>query len=149
MFPKLAMVVLLSLAGAPVWAAACKVEVDGTDQMTFSTTSIEVSKKSCPTFTVELRHSGVLPKNLMGHNWVLTRGSDMQGVLGDGMNAGLANGYLKSGDSRVIAHTRLLGGGESDSVTFDTAKLSGSDYVFFCSFPGHAAMMQGTLRLVD
>jgi azurin len=148
MFRKLAIVSLLSLATSPVWAADCKVEVDSTDQMTFSTTAIEISK-SCKTFTVDLKHSGALPKNVMGHNWVLTRASDMQGALDDGMTAGLDNDYLKAGDSRVIAHTKVIGAGETDSVTFDTAKLSGNDYVFFCSFPGHAAMMKGTVKRVD
>jgi azurin len=48
----------------------------------------------------------------------------------------------------VIATTKLLGGGESDSVTVDVAKLKAGDaYTFFCSFPGHSALMKGTLQL--
>jgi azurin len=66
------------------------------------------------------------------------------------MKAGLDNNYIKPGDDRVIAHTKVVGGGESDSVTFDVAKLkAGQDYMFFCSYPGHAALMKGTLKLVD
>ena len=46
--------------------------------------------------------------------------------------------------------TKVIGGGESDSVTFDVSKLAaGQDYTYFCSFPGHFAMMKGTLKLVD
>lgn len=61
------------------------------------------------------------------------------------MKAGMAGGFLKAGDDRVIAHTQVIGGGQSDTITFSTAKLSkGGDYVFFCSFPGHASMMKGT-----
>ena len=55
---------------------------------------------------------------------------------------------MKAGDARVIAATKLLGGGESDSVTFDVAKLkAGEAFSFFCTFPGHSALMKGTLQL--
>ena len=46
------------------------------------------------------------------------------------------------------AHTKIIGGGESDSVTFPVAKLAAADsYTFFCSFPGHSSIMKGTLKL--
>ncbi|MNR67194.1 Azurin [compost metagenome] len=57
---------------------------------------------------------------------------------------------MKKDDARVIAHTKVIGGGQSDSVTFDVSKLAaGTDYTYFCSFPGHFALMKGTLKLVD
>ncbi|MNG34643.1 Azurin [compost metagenome] len=72
----------------------------------------------------------------------------MQGVVTDGMAAGLDKNYVKDGDTRVIAHTKIIGSGEKDSVTFDVSKLKeGEQYMFFCSFPGHSAMMKGTLAL--
>jgi azurin len=81
---------------------------------------------------------------------VLTKDADKQGVATDGMGAGLAQDYVKAGDTRVIAHTKVIGGGESDSVTFDVSKLTpGEAYAYFCSFPGHWAMMKGTLKLSD
>jgi azurin len=139
----------LVFASGPLLAAECTVTVDSTDQMTFDTKDIAVSK-SCKTFTVKLTHSGSLPKNVMGHNWVLTKDADMRGVASDGMTAGLDADYLKAADSRIIAHTKMIGAGESDSVEFDVSKLSaGEPYTFFCSFPGHIAMMKGTLKLVD
>ena len=55
-----------------------------------------------------------------------------------------ATNYVKDGDARVIAHTKVVGGGEKDSVTFKTDVLeAGGDYDFFCSFPGHYAVMRG------
>ena len=58
--------------------------------------------------------------------------------------AGLDKEYVKPDDERVIAHTKMLGGGESDTVTFKTEALEvGGDYDFFCSYPGHAAVMKG------
>ncbi|MGI4836400.1 MAG: azurin [Janthinobacterium lividum] len=139
----------LSLFSADLLAAECAVTVDSTDTMMFDTKAIEVSK-SCKTFTVKLTHSGSLPKAVMGHNWVLAKESDAKGVASDGMSAGAESDYVKAGDARVIAHTKLIGAGESDSVTFDVAKLSaGEVYEFLCTFPGHIAMMKGSLKLVD
>ncbi|WP_286916679.1 azurin [Pseudomonas sp. UBA6276] len=80
----------------------------------------------------------------MGHNWVLTRAADYQPVAMAGMRTSMADSYLPKGDARVLAHTAVIGGGQSTSVTFSTAKLTkGGDYTFFCSFPGHFAMMKG------
>lgn len=145
MFRKLAAVSLLGLFSAPLLAAECSVDIQGNDQMQFSTNAISVDK-SCKTFTVNLSHPGSLPKNVMGHNWVLTTAADMQGVVTDGMAAGLDKNYVKDGDTRVIAHTKIIGSGEKDSVTFDVSKLKADEkYSFFCSFPGHISMMKGTV----
>ena len=147
MFAKIVAVSLLTLASGQLLAAECKVTVDSTDQMSFDTKAIEIDK-SCKTFTVELKHSGNLPKNVMGHNWVLTTEADMQPVATEGMAAGIDNNYLKKDDTRIIAHTKIIGAGEPDPVTFDVSKLKadGKD-MFFCSFPGHVAMMKGTVTL--
>ena len=147
MFAKLVAVSLLTLASGQLFAAECNVTVDSTDQMSFNTKEIVIDK-SCKTFTVNLEHSGSLPKNVMGHNWVLTTAANMQPVATDGMAAGIDKNYLKEGDDRIIAHTKLIGAGEKDSVTFDVSKLAvGTDYAFFCSFPGHISMMKGTVTL--
>ncbi|MBC2654845.1 azurin [Pseudomonas sp. MSSRFD41] len=147
MFAKLVAVSLLTLASSQLMAAECKVDVDSTDQMSFSTKEITIDK-SCKTFTVNLAHSGSLPKNVMGHNWVLSKTADMAGIAADGMAAGIDKNYLKEGDTRVIAHTKIIGAGEKDSVTFDVSKLTaGESYQFFCSFPGHNSMMKGAVIL--
>lgn len=147
MLAKITFAALLSAMSLPALAAQCDVTVDSNDAMQFSTKEIVVDK-SCKEFTVNLKHSGQLPKAAMGHNIVITKEADKQGVATDGMTAGLDKDYVKEGDDRVIAHTKVIGGGESTSVTFDASKLSASDnYVFFCSFPGHWAIMTGTVKL--
>ena len=147
MFAKLVAVSLLTLASSQLMAAECKVTVDSTDQMSFDTKDITIDK-SCKTFTVELKHSGNLPKNVMGHNWVLSKEADMQPIATDGLAAGIEKNYLKEGDARVIAHTKVIGAKETDSVTFDVSKLNAAEkYGFFCSFPGHISMMKGTVTL--
>ena len=147
MFAKLVAVSLLTLASSQLMAAECKVTVDSTDQMSFDTKDITIDK-SCKTFTVELKHSGSLPKNVMGHNWVLSKEADMQPIATDGLSAGIDKNYPKEGDARVIAHTKVIGAKETDSVTFDVSKLNAAEkYGFFCSFPGHISMMKGTVTL--
>ncbi|TVP47952.1 MAG: azurin [Halomonas sp.] len=146
---KFAVAALLTLSSMSVYAAECEIDVISTDQMTFETDAIEISK-SCDTFTVNLEHSGSQPVGSMGHNWVLAKESDVSDIAAEGIAAGLDNGYLPPEDDRVIAHTDMIGGGESSSTTFDVADLEeGEDYTFFCSFPGHSTMMRGSVTLVD
>ena len=147
MFSKVVAVSLLALASSQLMAAECKTTVDSTDQMSFNTKEIVIDK-SCKTFTVELTHSGSLPKNVMGHNLVISTEADMQPIATDGLAAGIDKNYLKDGDTRVIAHTKIIGAGEKDAVTFDVSKLKADEkYGFFCSFPGHISMMKGTITL--
>ncbi len=143
------LLLLALLAAAPTaWSAQpCAVEIHGTDQMTFDKAAISVPV-ACSSFTVTLTHPGAMPKQVMGHNWVLSTQADMQGVLDDGQKAGEMQDYIKPGDTRVIAHTRLIGGGEQGSVTFATKLLkAGTAYSFYCSFPFHSTLMKGTLTL--
>ena len=140
---------LLAAGGiaAPAMAADCAVTVEGNDQMQFNVKNIEVPK-SCKSYTVTLKHVGKMPKSSMGHNMVLTTTADATATAADGMKAGAAADYVKAGDTRVIAHTKVIGGGETTSMTIDVAKLkAGTDYTYFCSFPGHNSIMKGTLKL--
>ncbi len=149
MIRKLAAIALFSAMAIPGIAAAqqCEVTVNASDAMQFDVKEITIDK-SCKEFTVNLKHTGKLPVTAMGHNWVLTKDSDMQGVVTDALAAGAAQGYLKPDDARVIAHTKMLAGGESDTIKFDVTKLTaGAPYTFFCSFPGHSSIMKGTLTL--
>ncbi|HBW60981.1 MAG TPA: azurin [Comamonas kerstersii] len=140
---------LLAAGGiaAPAMAADCAITVEGNDQMQFNVKNIEVPK-SCKTYTITLNHVGKMPKSSMGHNIVLTATADATAVAADGMKAGAAADYVKAGDTRVLAHTKVIGGGESTSMTFDVSKLkAGTDYTYFCSFPGHSFIMKGSLKL--
>src|SRR5690606_32065590 len=129
----------LSAASLPVMAAECSVDVEANDAMQFNTKEITVSK-SCKEFTINLKHTGQLPKAAMGHNIVITKSADMQAVETDGIAAGADKNYVKDGDERVIAHTLLVGGGVSDSVKVPVDMLTGAD-VLFCSVPGYRIMV--------
>lgn len=150
MFRLLAAAAAALAFAAPVHAASpadCKVQIEGNDAMQFNKKEIVVPK-SCKSFTVELKHTGKLPKQAMGHNWVLSKTADAANVAKDGIPAGLDKQYVKPGDTRVIAFSKVLGPGESDAVTVDVSKLSASEsYTFFCSFPGHSGVMKGVFKL--
>jgi azurin len=133
-------------AGKPAATVTdCATTITGNDAMQFDVGSITVPA-SCSQFTINLTHVGKLPVAAMGHNVVITKASDMQAVAADGMAAGAGASYVKPDDPRVIAHSDLVGGGQSTSVSFDVSKIKdGGPYEFFCSFPGHAAVMKGTI----
>lgn len=123
--------------------ANCSIDLKGDDAMKFDQSSVTVSA-SCKTITVNLTHTGKLPAATMGHNVVIAATADMQGLATDGMKAGLAADYVKAGDTRAIAHTKVVGGGAKASTSFPGSKLkAGGDYTFFCSAPGHWAVMKG------
>lgn len=149
MIRKLAAAAMLTALAVPAFADDCAVTIEGTDQMTFNLKQIDV-KKSCEAFTLTLKHVGQLPAAAMGHNWVLAKTDEYQAVATEGMALGIDKNYVNDADERVIAHTAVVGGGEETSVTFDVSKLAeGQAYTYFCSFPGHFALMNGTLSLVD
>ncbi len=139
---------LIALFGARAVADDhCNLTIESGDNMQFNIKSM-AAPASCSDVTVTLNHKGTFPKNAMGHNWVLTTEDDFKAVAMDGGSAGLRNNYVKEGDTRVIAMTEIVGGGESASVTFSTEGLSaGTEYTFFCSFPGHWGIMKGTFTL--
>ena len=125
----------------------CETEIESNDAMQYNVNSITVPA-SCSEFKITLKHVGKMPVAAMGHNVVITTSDNMQQVVADGMAAGLEADYVKAGDDKVIAHTKMIGGGETTSVTFDVSKIQGGGpYKFFCSFPGHAALMNGSISV--
>lgn len=130
-------------------AAECSTVVESNDQMKFNVSQIDI-KKSCASFKIVLKHTGQMPKTSMGHNLVISKAGDASAVASEGTGAGASNDFLNASDSRIIAHTKMLGGGEEDSIVLDTGKLDpNSQYKFFCTFPAHFSMMQGDIKLVD
>jgi len=132
------------LLGTPAQAAKlCKLEITGNDMIQYDKKQLKVGA-DCTQLELTLTHVGKLPAASMGHDWVLVKADDMAAVASDGLAAGAANNYVKKDDARVIAHTKVIGGGESASVTFATSALKkGQSYKYMCTFPGHNALMNG------
>ena len=131
------------------FSADCEQVIGGNDALQFNSKAMTVSA-ACETITITLNHTGQLPANIMGHNWVLTKSSDFMPVAQAGGAAGLENDYVPQNDTRVIAYSKIIGGGESTTVTFSASDLSSNEsYTFFSSFPGHYAIMQGSLTVIN
>jgi azurin len=137
----------LFLASSLAVAQHCATTIESDDALRFTPEKIEIPL-ACKTFMVTLKHTGRLPKLAMGHNWVLAKLSDLDGVARTGMLAGADHNYVDPKDIRVLAHTSVVGGGESTSVTFDTSTLMpGERYGFVCTFAGHSPVMRGLISL--
>jgi azurin len=115
------------------------VRLTGNDQMRFSTTRIEAPAGK---IKIELKNVGALPKEVMGHNLsVLKPGSDPVAFAAKAMPA-KATDYMPADKPEVLAFTKLLGPGESDTIELE---LTAGTYPFLCTFPGHVGLMSGQL----
>jgi azurin len=124
----------------------CKLAITGTDLMQYDKKELDVAG-DCTSVELTLTHGGKLPKEAMGHNWVLVNAPDLNAVANAGMSAGVANNYIAPGDKKVLANTKIVGGGESATVTFATSILKkGGSYMYLCTFPGHNSVMRGVLK---
>ncbi len=118
------------------------VTIEANDKMKFDVTAVEA--KPGQQIVVTLKNVGTTPKFSMGHNFVLLdRIVNEQNVTRflDAASTEAAHDYVPPGNKDVIAHTKLLGPGETDTVTFNAPQIPG-DYLYLCSFPGHYS--QGT-----
>lgn len=120
------------------------VEITGNDTMKFSVT--EIRAKAGETLTVTLVNVGTMPKFSMGHNWVLLKSPDVaEPFVNDAMQAATTDYIPQARKGDILAHTKLLGPKERDSVTFKAPATPGK-YPFICSFPGHFQVgMRGDL----
>ena len=139
---------LLSISGcskAPE-APPKEIKITANDKMKYDLTAFEV--KPGQKVSVTLTNVGTAPKASMGHNFILLKqNTNVQKFLDDGsMHA--SQDYIASEFAKdVIAHTKLMGPGESDTITFTAPYIPG-DYVFLCAFPGHyAAGMHGLMTV--
>lgn len=138
---------LLGMTAGVARALDCSITLQTDDALRFVPSHITVPA-SCKDFTVKLTHTGHLPPLAMSHNWVLTKKSNLDGVARTGMLAGADAHHVDQNDTRVIAHTKLIGTGETTTVTFAVAQLNaGEPYVFLCTFAGHSPIMRGTLSV--
>ena len=123
------------------------VAITADDKMMYGTTAFEV--KAGTKVKVTLKNIGMIPKIAMGHNFVLlTKGETAFGfgppVVANGGTH--ENGFIPPKDKgKIIAHTKMLGPGEEDSVVF-TAPEPG-EYEYLCTFPGHFALMRGKMTV--
>lgn len=149
------------LQSLPFWALGCSalllsvsgcsrapeappktVEIHADDKMKFDVTAFEVTPGQ--KVSVTLKNVGTTPKFSMGHNFILLDRTVNTGNVTtflDKASTEAAHDYVPPDSKEVLAHTKLLGPGESDTVTFNAPFIPG-EYLYLCSFPGHYS--QGT-----
>ena len=132
-----------STAAAPAADGKRAVDLTADDTMKFNLT--EIRAKPGEPLRLTLKNNGKMPKQVMAHNWVLLKPMSEADLNAFGMKASsTAPEYLPGDRSNVIAHTKLTGGGESDTIEFNAPSAPG-EYPFLCTFPGHFAIMKGKL----
>ena len=90
------------------------------------------------------KNTGAKSVASMTHNVVILKsGIDIADFADIARNAKTEQYVPSSLDSLIIAHTRLVGGEDSDQVQFVIPKPG--VYDFICSFPGHWGTMQGKI----
>lgn len=120
-----------------------KITLNANDKMQFDQTELNVYAGQ--TVELTLNHTGTMPKEAMGHNFtLLANGTDMA-KFGEEAAKNKENDYLPTDMSSVLAHTDLIGGGESTTITF--AAPEKGTYDFLCSFPGHYSIMKGKFNV--
>jgi azurin len=120
------------------------VEITANDTMKYSLTSIEA--KPGEELTVVLTNEGTVPKEIMGHDWILLKsGSDVVAFASAASVAKDTDYVPPSLKNEIIAQIGLLGPRKSDQVEF-TVPATPGEYPFLCSFPAHCqAGMHGFL----
>lgn len=124
--------------------AVATLELTANDSMKFSATHFEV--KAGQDVKVILTNIGSMPKQAMGHNFVLLKkGADVAAFSQAAVAAVATEHIPASMQDQVIAHTKLLGPKQTDEITFKAPTEPG-EYTFLCSFPAHfQAGMKGVL----
>jgi azurin len=143
---KLAIAILSAALLQSASAEDAKIEITGNDQMQFSTKAFEVTEGQ--KVVLSFKHIGQLPAIAMGHNVVILQAGTAVPAFATKCAPAKDTEYIPQDEEskkEIVAYTKLLGGGESDEITF-TAPAPG-DYPFICSFPGHFAIMQGVMTV--
>ena len=100
------------------------------------------------TVKIVLKHTGSLPKEAMGHNIVILKpGNDMMAFATAAITARETDFIPPGMVDQVLANTSMVGGGETTTLEF-TAPAPG-EYVYVCTFPGHAAVMNGKMIVTE
>lgn len=127
-------------------AQDAKIEITGNDQMQYNIKAFEVTEGQ--KVVLSFKHIGQLPAIAMGHNVVILKSGTAVPAFATKCAPAKDTGYIPQDEEskkEMVAHTKMLGGGESAEITF-TAPAAG-DYPFICTFPGHFAIMQGVMTV--
>ena len=124
--------------------ADVKVTITGNDAMQYD--KKEITVKAGQVVALTFKNIGKLPVEAMGHNVVILKsGTDVTQFAMASMTQ-KANGFIpkeKKWTDAIIANTKILGPGQSETIVFKAPAAGTYDYV--CTFPGHFGVMRGKL----
>jgi azurin len=141
-------------AAAPAPVAGPRViEITANDTMKYTIgdkqsgpdAKLTIEAKAGEQLKIVLTNTGTLPKEAMGHNWVLLKaGTDVATFDGAAAMAKEQDYIPAALKDQIIASIGLLGPRKSGEVVF-TVPAPG-EYPFLCTFPAHFQVgMKGTL----
>lgn len=140
----LALIAVGCIHADPATEPVQTIAISAYDTMKFSLTQIEVHPGQ--KLRVQLTNEGNLPKEVMGHNWVLLKAGLDPIAYSTGAIAAKTEGYQPMAlANEVLASIPLLGSKETGEVTFTAPTVPGN-YPFLCSSPAHCQVgMRGVL----
>lgn len=92
---------------------------------------------------VKLTFKNNSTSSAMQHNVVITLPGKESEVDQAGITSGAENGWIPKDHPSIIAHTKLVDPGQTDTIVF-RAPAAGK-YAFLCTYPGHSASMRGMI----
>ena len=121
---------------------AISLELNSNDRMEFDKTILHAYEGQ--EITLILNHTGKENVKIMGHNFVLLKDDVNVDRFAIAASKARENDYIPASDD-IIVHTKMLGGGESDTLVFMAPAIGFYDYL--CTYPGHSMMMRGQLAV--
>ena len=122
-------------------ALETNIVLNSDDRMKFDRETLSVP--SGKEITLTLNHNGKFNKQVMGHNFVLLKDGVDVSMFAQKASSSRATEYIPEGTDKVIANTKMLGGGESDTISFIAPEKG--VYTYICSFHGHWDLMKGKI----
>lgn len=111
------------------------INVKGTDNMKFDVTEIEASPGE--TIRIVLETKSNMPPKAMAHNIaIVDKDTDVDQFVLASMSAPDTEYIAPDYIDQVIAHTAMIGGGETSTIEFTVPEEPGR-YEYVCTFPGH------------
>ena len=137
-----------SILATSVFASNCEIKIEGSDMMKYDVAEITLDTSFDQT-NISLKHAGKLPINAMGHNIVIVEEINLSKITQQiNFSLGVEKGYLPESED-IIFISAMVGGGDTTELEMDMSKLDKTkSYVFFCSFPGHWALMRGKIKII-
>jgi azurin len=80
------------------------------------------------------------------HNWVLIVPGSFDAITAAAAASSEEHNFVPAGDRRILAFTPLCSRGQAATTEFTAPKAG--DYLFICTFPGHAQSMWGVLHVL-